>query len=185
MHHHFDNGLHVKSLLLNYRPKILLELGAARGANTVQLLSLRDQYPFKLITISDGPLAAAYYEVSRAHNENRDYQWIEAKSYDAIPHLQPDGTIEFVSIDTTHNYETLKRELDALHPKLFSFCIIVFHDTFSEDYDEKMAKPGGKKMKDAIAEFMAEHPEFTVLRETKESCGAMAIARGMVFGWQE
>lgn len=184
MNNHFNNGLHVKSLIETYKPKFLLELGAAQGANTVQLLSLRSVYPFKLVTISDGAVSDAFSEVRNANQPDSDYSWIEGISYQVIPELK-DNVLEFVSIDTTHDYETLSQELKALAPKLFSFCIIVFHDTFAEDYDTNMAKPGGKKMKDAIAEFMKEHPEFVVLRETKESCGAMAIARGMVFGWRE
>lgn len=184
MNHHFDNGLNVKSLIETYKPKFIVELGAAQGANTVQLLSLRDRYPFKLITISDGAVGDAFSEVRIAHSQESDYVWIQGMSYAEIPYL-PDNKLEFVSIDTTHNYDTLKKELIALAPKLFAFCIIVFHDTFSEDYDTNMAKPGDRKMKDAIAEFMKDHPEFVVLRETKEACGAMAIVRGMVFGWQE
>ena len=187
MNKHFDNYLNVKSLITTYRPKFLVELGAAQGANTVQLLSLRKLYPFKMITVGTEPLEEMFFEVRLAHREKEmDFQYLQGYSYDAIPYF-PDNTIEYCSIDTDHKYNILKKELDLLYSKLSGFCILVFHDTFSANQREGVIGEvqGEKVMTEAIVEFMNEHKEFVLIRKTNESCGAMAIGRGIILGWLE
>ena len=56
MRHHFDHHLNVKDLILTYGSRHLVELGALEGHNTLQFLKLREEYPFHLVTISDGTI---------------------------------------------------------------------------------------------------------------------------------
>jgi cephalosporin hydroxylase len=197
MKYHFDKYLNIREMILTYRPEIILEMGARVGQNTVNILKLRDQYPFRLVTISDGPIKSCFYEVREAV-ERGDCVWIQDISYKAIGKWILDKTIGMVLIDTDHNYWTLKKELTELYPKLSEQCIIVVHDTVvsltNKYYDLGVYFNGdkypfeeiqscvkeGKVMNDAIEEFIAEHPnEFSYLRMTRESCGAIAISRNI------
>lgn len=165
MKNHWTNGLHVKELIQTYQPRTILELGALFGENTAQYLELRETQLFHLKTISTGELDGAFYEVREADKNNRDYEWCNGVSYDTIPHLK-DGLIEFCSIDTYHSSEVLEKELSALLPKLFPRCIIVFHDTISFP-----------ELRQTVLDFINDNEGFMVLRESAESCGAMAISR--------
>jgi cephalosporin hydroxylase len=193
MKRHFDTNINVKDLILKYRPRTILELGALFGENTVQILSLREIYPFKMITITDGNIRQAFKEVHIASKYD-DYIWIEGISYKEIPILL-DKTLEFALIDTDHNYWTLKKELEALKPKFGNKVIIVMHDTNGLDgmnptktYKCKVDYPADEiqkcmdkdlKITDAIKEFLDENQDFRMLRHSTESNGAVAIAKGI------
>jgi cephalosporin hydroxylase len=194
MKNHFDKNINIKSLILQYRPRTILELGALFGENTVQILSLRNQYPFKMITISDGKMENSFKEVQEASKYN-DYIWVEGISYIKIPTIL-DKTIEFCSIDTDHNYWTLKTELTELIPKLANKSIIVMHDTngldgmnpnqtykCSEKYpaeDIQKCMEKGLTITHAIKEFLEKNEEFKILRSSFESNGAIALAKGVL-----
>lgn len=173
MKNHFYRYLNVREMLLTYRPRNFVELGSLDGENTAQLIKLRkEEYPFRLLTITTGDIGTAFYEV-REGNGKYDFEWINGVSYEQIPKLL-DGSIEFCSIDTHHTSEVLQKELDALFPKLFPRCIIVFHDTVSFP-----------ELRTVIEKFIKEHEGFIILRETKESCGAMAISRLLNVGYTQ
>lgn len=172
MRHHFDHHLNVKDLILTYGSRHLVELGALEGHNTLQFLKLREEYPFHLVTISDGTIEDAFGEV-RELDGQRDFKWVQGKSYDELKKF-PDRWIDFCSIDTEHTSECLTKELDALLPKLFPQCIVVFHDTNSFP-----------ELRDVILDFVKQNPPFAVIRETIESAGAMAIGRNLPIGFFE
>ncbi len=197
MRHHFDTRINLKDLILTYRPATIVEMGAIRGENTVNLLKLREIYPFMMVTIDDGSVDNCFYEVKEAHfRASDDYYWIQGISFEKLDVLV-DKTAEFVIIDTDHNYWTLKKELKALYPKLHPRAIIVLHDTVSslanpivmEQKEYKNGDPyplkdiidAGHTMNDAIDEFMTkDHPgEWNNLRMSNESGGALAICRGI------
>ena len=200
MRHHFEHNINIKDLILTYRPATILELGALRGENTVQILGLREVYPFKMVTISDGPVSDAFSEVRQAVSLG-DYEWKQGLSYERIPELK-DSSIECALIDTDHNYFIMTKELEALYPKLFARTIIVMHDTVSclsqgqravgygdENYqrsvDECTAQ--GLTMNNAIDKFMErDHPnEWDILRMSREDAGCLAISRAVKIGWME
>jgi len=202
MREHFDRLLNVKELILAYKPLTILEVGAAMGGNTIKLLRLQHDFPFKLVTISDNDIEDSFCEVRNAHG-NGDYRWNKGISYELIPKLI-DGTVNMAIMDTDHNYWTLKKELDAIYPKMNKICLIVFHDTYINAYNdgltdndnctdihlrktgegcspyprEEIMASEKKGLVPAILDFMGEHPEFYILRYTLESNGAMCIARG-------
>lgn len=171
MKNHFDKYLNIKDLILQYRPRMILELGALYGESTKQILSLKTIYPFWMMTISTGKLEDACYDVRKAHEEKRDYSWKDGISYEVLPTLK-DKIIELCTIDTEHSKETLGKELEALLPKLHNRCILVFHDTVSFP-----------EIRETIMEFLEKNPDFNLLRETTESAGAIAIHRLLQIGY--
>jgi len=194
MHNHFDKHLNVKELILERQPKVLVECGGASGENTRQILSLLEIYSFKLYTISDAPYAEETMKLDNRYSP-KEFEWIYDLSYKAMRYFR-DHEIDFCSIDTDHNYWTMREELRALHPKLKPGGLIVMHDT--ETYRKNSGQayrygtsdpyPGeeiskyekmGLGMGDAVCDFLDKHSEYKVIRESLESHGAMAIEKGV------
>lgn len=87
-----------------------------------------------------------------------------------------DVTIEstdLLFIDTLHTYDQLRQEL-ALHADRVR-RYIVLHDT--ESFAESGEVPGTKGLRPAIAEFLADHPEWTVLERWTHNNGLTVLAR--------
>ena len=186
MKNHFDKNLGVRDMILMKRPEYIVELGAADGQNTRQILSLMDIYEFKMTTISTGG------KPSDIQHDN--FEWINGVSFKEVPTLQ--DNIGFCTIDTDHNYWTLKSELEALLPKLAENCLVVMHDTetyglhdgiqFGYDgkdmptYPEEITKCGKQGLQTALNEFLVNNKEFRLIKHVSGSCGATAIGRGNV-----
>lgn len=200
MRNHFDKYLNVRDLILTYRPCTILEVGAALGENTMKLLKLRQEVPFRMVTISDNPVTDAYYEVREAQTHG-DYIWNQGISYELIPKL-PDKSVGMAIIDSDHNYWTLNQELLALEPKLAPECLVVFHDTETMGAVDAMPPDDSADpflrhttygynpyplkeivsapyhgLLPAIFQFLERNREFGVIRSTSESQGALCIAR--------
>lgn len=183
MNNHFEINLCVRDMILDKRPKYIVELGAGDGQNTRQILSLRDIFPFKLTTISTGKCPPDI--------KHDDFRWINGVSYVELWNI-PEG-IELCSIDTDHNYWTLKQELNALKDKVAHDCLIVLHDTETyalhdgtqNSYDENrhveypsaIANSVKKGLQAAIFEFLM-NSDFRLYKHTYESAGATALIRG-------
>jgi hypothetical protein len=187
----------VKDLILEKKPKLIVECGMALGDNTKKILGLSHEYPFKLITISDMPDKdeVNLYVSQEWDNKFYNFEYRQGISYKEFENFK-DSEIDFCLIDTDHNYWTLKQELEALHKKLAVKGVIVMHDTQSYRKDPGGLYPGGYKTKDvypedeiliysnngkamghAIFEFLADRHEYIVLKEVTESHGAMALEK--------
>lgn len=182
MHNHWDKGLKVKDLVLEHKPKLVVECGAGSGENTQQYLSLK--MPFEMIVISDGKLPDKLV--------NEKLLWMFGVSYKQLEHFI-DDSIDFCSIDTDHNYFTLNQELNLLKQKLRPGGIVVIHDTVSYDkasgmtdhyncgekYPIAISEEAKSKMYgDAIREVLDSN-EFHVIKESREHNGAMALQKGV------
>lgn len=196
MNTHFDQHLKVKDLILERKPKMIVECGMALGDNTKKILGLSNEYDFKLVTISDFPTKdeANLYVSGGWENKFPNFEYRNAISYTEISKFN-DGEIDFCLIDTDHNYWTLKKELEALHPKLSVKGIVCLHDTQTYRKNTGGVYPGGYKTSDpypneieieakngkamghAIFEFLANRHEYIVLKESVESHGAMALEK--------
>src|SRR3990167_2867315 len=170
MHTHWDKQLKVKELVEGIKPSLVVELGAGGGENTAQYLELRKGQPFKMIVISDGDCPEAF-------RTTKDFEWRHAISYLELSKFE-DGSIDFCSIDTDHNYWTLKQELTLLNKKLKSGGIVVMHDTESyrhssgsmagygtgDPYPPEIKENIGKGMREALEEEVAAG-HYKIIRE--------------------
>ncbi|HHZ95255.1 MAG TPA: class I SAM-dependent methyltransferase [Flavobacteriales bacterium] len=118
MHQHFHKNLNVKNILSRYKPSTIVELGGLNGANTLQLLTMG-----KVITISDNKMP----DKLSPFVKKGELKWIQALSFNALKSFA-DGSIEFASVDTDHNYTTLKLELIELKRAMKKDGVVVLHD---------------------------------------------------------
>lgn len=133
MKEHFEKYLNLKQLLINIKPKHVLECGALDGENTANLISLMPELGFRLTVISDD---------SQSNIKDLDVDYIKGVSYLEFPKFT-DKSIDFCIIDTDHNYWTLQTELIALHPKLTDNALVVMHDVDTFYYDTGVATDYG------------------------------------------
>lgn len=133
MKEHFYKYLNLKSLLIDTKPKHVLECGSLDGENTANLISLIPDLGFKLTVISDD------LDPNRI---DEGVTYIKGISYTEFPKL-PDNSIDFCIIDTDHNYWTLQKELIALHTKLTENALVIMHDVETFYYDTGLAEDYG------------------------------------------
>lgn len=184
MQQHFDKYLNVRQLIIDRKPKLVVECGAGTGENTANLMRLQKEIPFKIIVINDGDINW------RKDFENLGNQWIVGISY---LELQKLTGIDFCLIDTDHNYPTLKWELQALEWAMQKGGVVCIHDTVTYAKNNgrqpsylacKVAYPHkeieeadklGLGMKDAIDEALQN--DWRWLAFTEESHGAVALIK--------
>lgn len=128
MHNHFDQFLNLKSLILERRPKTIVECGAGDGKLTRKLSAMLDLYPCELHVISDKEVAGLDARIN----------WINGLSYNAIKSF-PDDSIDLCIIDTDHNYWTLMNEFAALFNKVREGGMVALHDVETFYHDSGMA----------------------------------------------
>jgi len=128
VHNHFDKNLNLKALILEKRPKVIVECGAGNGDLTRQLASLLDVYHFDLHVISDRAIEGMDSRI----------KWHEGLSYEVIPEFS-ESSIGFCIIDTDHNYWTLMKELAALFSRVEEGGMIAMHDVETFYHDTGMA----------------------------------------------
>lgn len=116
MKHHWNQYANIRKWLYKEQPKHVLEVGALEGENTENLKSLMSDIGYKLTVISDD-LEMKDDGVTR----------IRGISYKEIEKL-PDNSVDFVILDTDHNYWTMMVELVALKNKMRANGIIMLHD---------------------------------------------------------
>ena len=177
--------------MVEKQPKLVVEAGCFDGKNTKKLVELMKDIPFTLYCVSDNlPDRDLQLYLPK---ENGTFKWIHGISYNVFATFES-KSIDFLFIDTDHNYWTMREELCTAHAKMKPGGIICMHDTqtyrknsgkannygtgdkypdeFITEY-EKM----GKGMGDAIWEFLAERPEYIVRKQVAESHGAMALEK--------
>lgn len=126
MQGHFDRNLNLRSLILEKRPSVIVEVGAGDGACTKLLAHLKWYYDFELYSISDKELP-----------EIKGVLWKTGISYKELPKFE-DNSIGLCILDTDHNYWTLRQELMAVTPKMKEGGLIVMHDVEEFYYDTGM-----------------------------------------------
>jgi len=124
---HFDNFLNLRQLILDRKPKTILECGAGNGDLTRLLSHLQLMYSFDLSVISD----------KEVEGLDSSIEWMTGVSYRVIPTLS-DNSLEMCIIDTDHNYWTLRQELEGLIPKMKEGGLVVMHDVEEFYYDTGM-----------------------------------------------
>jgi len=183
MHQHFHKHLNVKKLMRERKPRFVLEMGAGSGNNTKQIVKLQKEWPFEMVVINDGTTPDEKWM--------DQVKWINGVSYIEIPKLQ--RWVDFCSIDTDHNYLTLKLELEALEENMLSGGIVVMHDTetygktsghfwkyvTNNPYPLEQIEGFEKKglTMTAAIDLSVIKGAFKIIKETKASHGAIAMER--------
>ena len=189
MHNHFDKNLNVKDLIEQNKPEIIIELGAAWGENTIQLVTMA-----KVITITDNSISGPNAKALKAAISKGDLEWIQAISFEKLKEY-PRDSMSFVSIDTDHNYMTLKLELDELYRTVRDDGIVVMHDVEMCRGENRLQKSLKRSKKYGSGEaydmeLLTKGPGYTealleqvdqgrweIIRWSEESCGAAAIRK--------
>lgn len=185
---HFFKNINLREMILEKRPKVILEVGAGEGACSKLIAHLDRFYQFEYIIISDKALPEISPEI----------EWITGVSYKEIPKLE-DGTIGLAILDTDHNYWTLQQELLAIAPKMEEGGLIVMHDVEEFYYDTGMgmsywndepypeteimsrAKQGGLGL--CLIDFLAAfRGNFKLVRWVPEHFGCAVIEKRTVTG---
>jgi len=79
---------------------------------------------------------------------------------------------DFLFIDTLHDYDQLKAELELHAPKVRKW--IGFHDTF---FFARRGESGGKGLMDAIDEFLSENTGWSICYHSDENNGLTIIQK--------
>lgn len=183
MHNHFDRGLNLRKLILEHKPRLIVECGAGNGDLTRKIAALAPEFMFDFHVISDKAIEGIDPHIV----------WHTGLSYEVLPAFEKDS-IGLCIIDTDHNYWTLMKELSAVFDKITEDGLIALHDveTFYHDTGmalsywndkpypreeiEKHAPYGG--LGDALIEFLQlKKMHYRLLGYTPESHGAALIQR--------
>lgn len=186
MHNHWMQHLNLRSLIVENKPKLIVEVGSGNGDNTVLLASMMNLYPVELHAISD----------KKVEGLDARIKWTVGLSYKELAKY-PDNSIGMCIIDTDHNYWTLAKELEAVKDKMIEGGLIVFHDVdefyhntgmamsywdgtpYPEEEIKACAKLGG--VGDALLKFLVEfNSQYKLLYWVKEKYGAAVIQRHTV-----
>jgi len=179
VHDHFNKHLDVEGLLRAARPRLVVELGAGSGLNTVLLAPLCKEFDARLIVISDGRRPEGLVE---------EVDWIWGISYLAMMSFD-EGSIDAAIIDTDHNSWTVDQELRVLKEKMREGGLVLLHDTEAFKLNNGFMYAYGCGVRYPLEEIMREKrtyseavrewigPWFEVVKETTESNGAMALRR--------
>jgi hypothetical protein len=128
LHNHFDKHLNLKELILERKPKVIVECGAGNGDLTRKIAGLLDVYPFEFHVISD----------HKVEGLDERINWIVGLSYEALRDFS-DNSVDLCIIDTDHNYWTLREELRSLNDKITEGGLIALHDVETFYHDTGMA----------------------------------------------
>lgn len=183
MHNHFFQHLNLRKIILEKRPKVIVEVGAGNGDNTRLLAHLLDQYPFELHVISDKKIEGLDPRI----------KWTTGISYKELAKYA-DGSIDLCIIDTDHNFWTLKEELRVVKDKISEGGLMAFHDVDEFYHNNGMAlsywegtpypekeilecvKFGG--IGDALLKFLVDYnSQFKLLYWMPEKFGAALVEK--------
>lgn len=124
---HFDSHLNLRNIILDKRPKVIVECGAGEGECTKLLAHMHSLYPFDLYSITDkelSPIEGVTFRTGLSYERLHDFK---------------DGSIDLLIIDTDHNYWTLRTELEAATSKMSEGGLVVMHDVETFYHDTGMS----------------------------------------------
>ena len=84
--------------------------------------------------------------------------------------MNQEQKLDFVFVDTSHDYETTKKEWEAMLPMLTDKSVVTFHDAFTDSY-------GVKRF---LQELVSQHPEYKLLiLDTQTNTGFGVIRKNV------
>lgn len=138
----------LEKIVLDKKPKMIVECGAGNGDLTRKLQGLLDVYPCEIHVISDKQVEGLD---ARIH-------WHTGLSYEVLKEFG-DLSIDLCIVDTDHNYWTLREELRALDSRMAEGGLIALHDveTFYHDTGMALSYWNDKPYPRQEIEIMAQH----------------------------
>jgi len=145
--------------------KLVLELGVRGGESTVALLEAVGETGGKLVSVDMGgcegtlEMLRNYGIANRLEFHKSDDIEFGTKVWDRSK------LFDLVFIDTSHEYQHTKREIEVFEPITRPGGVMVFHDTVS--YQDGVMRP--------LQEFLAIHKNYTF--EHHPNCHGLGIIR--------
>ena len=139
--------LELLKILIEMRPKIVLEIGTANGG-TLFLLSRVAAPKAKIISVDlpGGPFGGGYPEwripLYRSFaRDGQEIHFIRANSHSPDTVRQVDKIlvnrkVDFIFVDGDHTYEGVKEDFETYAPYVKNFGIVAFHDIIENSFDE-------------------------------------------------
>ena len=143
----------------------IIEMGVRDVVSTWALLAARPKRLESWDILFHNNMNIALKE---AYKENLDFKFVIADTTKA----SVQGA-DMLFIDTLHNYEQMKKELEIHPPKIRKY--ICFHDTVS--YASRNEVGHGIGILPAIKEFLAEHQEWKIKESFNNNNGFLVIER--------
>lgn len=152
----------IYTLVQSIKAKTVIELGVNTGESTVALLEAVHATDGILISVdvqelpNVRPMLTSYGLISR---------WQFHKSEDIAFGLAwpKDKKADLIFVDTSHQYQQTKREIEVYEPILRPGGIMIFHDTVS--YVDGVFRP--------IKEFLAAHPTYKF--DNYQNCNGLGV----------
>lgn len=129
--------------------KKIFELGTRTGESMVALLEAVHTTGGILWSIDVTPCEEAKKKVAD-YNLGSRWKFIQSDDIEFGLKWGSTNLVDMVFVDTSHQYEHTKREIEVFEPLLRSGGIMAFHDTVS--FPDGVLKP--------IKEFLADHPDY-------------------------
>lgn len=141
--------------------KLVIELGVRGGESTVALLEGVQKTGGRLISVDIEPCPEARAMIS-SYGLAGSWQFVMADDVD-FGRRWTSGTVDMVFVDTSHQYEHTKREIEVYEPILRPGGVMAFHDTTL--FRDGVLTP--------ILEFLKAHPDYGF--ENLENCNGLGI----------
>lgn len=165
--HPTDIHQHLKTLyqlVVDLNAKLVLELGVNTAESTIALLEAVEKTDGQLISVDIQRLPQTRPMLEK-------YGLVGRWSFHLMNDIQfgmewpKDRKADLIFVDTSHEYEHTKREIEVFEPILRPGGIMVFHDTVT--FHDGVQKP--------INEFLQSHPGWPY--ENKTNCNGLGILR--------
>lgn len=155
-----EYGIILKDLIIESKPKVIIEIGTGKGFSTSFLLQAVNKNKWGTIYTFDSVIRKPYVWKELGIDDSRLRKF--NKEFSLSQKLLP-KKIDFVFHDAGHYFEHVKGDLDFVLPRMSDHGIVAIHDIiYSYDMGEKV-----KKMFEEMG---------WIYQEYREGCG-LGIAR--------
>ena len=129
--------------------KGVLEIGRLMGGSTFLLACANSEIPIASIDISpkDDALLEGFFIEHGVGGNVRLFVGDSAEPRDDI------GALDVIFIDGNHEYDGVRKDIEAWYPRLADNGHLLFHDSYLGDHG----------VQDAVIDFLEAHPELEIL----------------------
>lgn len=151
-------------LVTSIKAKIVIELGVNTGESTVAILEAVAATGGKLYSVDIIPRPATE-AMLKSYGLTGPWEFTVANDLEYIKTWPKDRMADLIFIDTSHEYEQTRKEIEVYEPILRPGGIMVFHDTVS--FYDGVQKP--------INEFLKTRKHWPY--ENRTHCNGLGILR--------
>ena len=151
------------AMAVNMKAKVVIELGVRTGESTIPFLEAMQVTDGHLWSVDVDPCIQAKQKMK---NYGLDGRWTFTVLGDieyGMHVWDKSKKADIIFIDTSHEYQQTKKEIEVFEPLLRPGGIMMFHDTVS--FPAGVLKP--------ILEFMGGHPKYKF--ENFQNCHGLGI----------